>query len=139
LPHSDLNSLNQLAYEPFLRRVSTGADKPAVISRERTLNYGELETLSRAWAHELRDRGTCRDTPVAIVMEKGWEQVVGVLAVLRSGAPYLPVDADLPAARLEWILNSAGVKIALTQSRLDRSLQWPDGIERLSLDLADQP
>ena len=138
--HSNTQSYqSHLVYEPFLQSVKSRAEWPALISRRRTLTYAQLEQLSRGWARELQERGADRNTPVAIVMEKGWEQVVGVLAVLRAGAPYLPIDADLPTARIEWMLKNAGVRTVLTQSKLDVSLQWPDGIVRVALDVLNPP
>ncbi len=52
---------------------------------------------------------------VAVVMEKGWEQVVAVLAILEAGAAYLPVDPDLPQERRWLLLQRGEVEIVLTQ------------------------
>lgn len=76
---------------------------------------------------------------VAVVMEKGWEQVVAVLAVLQSSAAYLPIDSELPRERLWYLLAHGQVELVLTQSWLDARLRWPDGIRRLSVDAADTP
>ena len=55
-----------------------------------------------AW---LRQHGAQPNRLVAVVMEKGWEQVVAVLGVLKAGAAYLPVDAALPAERQQYLLG----------------------------------
>ncbi|MFD3530723.1 AMP-binding protein [Streptomyces sp. NPDC058664] len=71
---------------------------------------------------------------VAIVMDKGWEQAVAAYAVLFSGAAYLPVDPDLPGARVRHLLDRGEVDLVLTQARLDDALDWPTGPLRLCLD-----
>ena len=54
-------------------------------------------------------------------MEKGWEQVVGVLGVFLSGAAYLPIDPKLPQERLTFLLNHGEVEIALTQTWIEKT------------------
>jgi len=71
----------------------------ALLSPARTMLYGELLAESTAVADWLLRSGVRPGQPVAIVMRKGWEQVVAVLGTLLAGGAYLPVDADLPAQR----------------------------------------
>src|SRR5262249_38128270 len=84
----------------FLERAPAEPGAVAVLAADRVLDYGELEARSRAVAHWLRSAGIGRGDVVPVVMAKGWEQVVAVLAVLRSGAAYCPMDAALPGERL---------------------------------------
>jgi pyochelin synthetase len=93
-------------------------DRPAVVSERRTLTYAGLAGAAAAVAAELRARGCEPGDIVAIVMEKGWEQVAGVLGTLLAGCVYLPVDTNQPAARRERILDDAGALHVLTQSWL---------------------
>lgn len=112
--------------------------QPAVITATRSLSYAELH--QRAWqaAHWLR-RQDCRPNQlVAVVMEKGWEQVVGVLGVLFAGAAYLPIDPDLPEQRLLYLLEHGEVTTALTQSWVNDKLPWPEHVTRLCLDQDEQ-
>ena len=90
-------------------------DQPAVITKAWTLKYGELDAMARQLGHRLRELGAKPNTPVAIVMDKGWEQVVAVLGVLYSGAAYLPIDAGLPSARRRLLLERSGASLALIQ------------------------
>jgi amino acid adenylation domain-containing protein len=69
-------------------------------------------------------------------MEKGWEQVVGVLGVLHSGAAYLPLDAALPAERLAELLADGEVALAVTQAQRVAGLQWPAGVRPVVVDAA---
>ncbi|HEV2846501.1 MAG TPA: AMP-binding protein, partial [Thermoanaerobaculia bacterium] len=124
----------ELVVDLIRRRAGEQPDAPAVIHPEGTLSYGELLGLSSAWAAVLARQGARPGRPVALVLEKGWEQVVGVLATLQAGAAFLPVDPALPPLRLRRILESGGIELALTQTWLESSLPWPGGVRRLCLD-----
>ena len=71
---------------------------------------------------------------VAVVMEKGWEQVVATLAILQAGAAYLPISAELPGERIEQLLEDAAVKVVLTQSWVGGQVHWPADLIRLAVD-----
>jgi non-ribosomal peptide synthetase component F len=115
----------------FDLQVAQRADAPAVIAGGRELTYRELSRLANRVGHQLRAHGAQRNHLVAVVMEKGWEQVVAVLGVLRAGAAYLPIDPDLPQERIDFLLQHGQVALVLTQPRVDARLQWPAGVRRL--------
>jgi len=118
----------------FSDRAAQHPDRPAVIAPDRTLTYGELDRRSNQLAHRLREIGVARNELVAVVMEKGWQQVVAVLAILKSGAAYLPIDPDLPRQRMHHLLDRGQARATLTQVWLERELEWPPGIERLCVE-----
>jgi len=105
-----------------------------VISGSRVLSYRELLDLARGWGRRLRDLGASPNTLVAVVMEKGWEQIVAVLGALESGAAYLPIDANVPKERLWYMLENSEAKIVLTQSWIDQNFEWPDSVTRIQVD-----
>ena len=125
-----------LVHDLFLRQAEREPGRTAVISANRTLSYGELRSLSQVWAGRLRQLGARPNTLVAVVMEKGWEQMVAVMATLQSGAAYLPIDVGVPTERLHYLLKNGEAQVVLTQSWVDDRLQWPAGVTRLSLDVA---
>ncbi|MBW4511500.1 MAG: amino acid adenylation domain-containing protein [Scytonematopsis contorta HA4267-MV1] len=118
----------------FLSQVERRPQALAVIAPEGCLTYQELYQRSRYIGHRLRQLGVSSNSLVAVVMFKGWEQVVAVLAILMSGAAYVPVDPELPQQRREYLLTQGSVKLVLTQERLVRQLSMPEGIECLSVD-----
>ena len=118
----------------FERQAALAPERPAVIAPARTLCYGELERISNRLAWRLRERGARPNALIAVVMEKGWEQVAAVLAVLKAGAAYLPIDPGLPPERRNHLLAHGEAAVALTQGRLADSLEWPAGVERLAID-----
>ncbi|MEG5063358.1 amino acid adenylation domain-containing protein [Microcoleus sp. B3-A4] len=123
-----------LLHELFAQQVASRSQQSAVITSTRTLTYEELYRRSNQVAHRLRKLGTRPNHLVAVVMEKGWEQIVAVLGILASGAAYLPVDAALPKERLWYLLENGEVEIVLTQSQLNQRLEWPENVRRICLD-----
>jgi len=119
----------------FVKQAACQPHAPAVICASRTLTYEELDRRSDAVAQLVMERGAKPNTLVAVMMEKGWEQVVAALGILKAGAAYLPLDPTHPAERLGQIMRSSGVAVALTQSWLEERLTWPEGVERLYVDL----
>ncbi|NMO19733.1 non-ribosomal peptide synthetase, partial [Pyxidicoccus fallax] len=118
----------------FLRQAALRPEAPAIIAGERVLTYGELERRSARIASWLIAHGAAPERLVAIVAEKGPEQVIAALAILRAGAAYLPLDPALPTERLHDVLNEAQAELVLTQSHLDASLRWPELPRRLAVE-----
>jgi amino acid adenylation domain-containing protein len=128
----------------FLHQARQEPDLLAVSSPRQRLTYGELERSSRLLGRTLHQLGACPDTLVAVVMEKGWEQVVAVLGILRSGAAYLPIDPHLPQERLWYLLERGEVQLVVTEPWIEETSSWPAGIRCLSvstelLTCADEP
>ena len=107
------------------------ADHPAIVSPSYRLTYSELSQRSLQVAHWLRRHGATPNRLVAVVMDKGWEQVVAVLGVLRSGAAYLPIDPNLPKERLFYLLANGEVQLALTEPTIESLLNGLENIQRL--------
>jgi amino acid adenylation domain-containing protein len=74
----------------------------AVVIEENRLTYGELETRANQLAWALIRRGVKREQPVAVLMERSPELIIAMLAVLKSGGVYVPLDLNSPAERLVW-------------------------------------
>lgn len=135
--HSEINATpipNDLLHTLFNRRAKQQPDQVAVTSGDRTLTYSELHRQSHQIGHWLRQRGTRPNQLVAVLMEKGWEQIAAVLGVLQSGAAYLPIDPTLPLERLHYLLKDGEVSLVLTQSHLRDKLDLPDTLQYLCVD-----
>lgn len=113
-----LHEDGQCLHHPLAAAVARDPDAIAVIAPERTLDYGTLAGMASAVAHNVCDHGAGRNELVAIVMDRGWEQIVAALGIVAAGAAYLPLDAGLPAARQEAVLRDGNVRIVVTQPHL---------------------
>jgi amino acid adenylation domain-containing protein len=95
------------------------------VSREtRSLNYGDLNRRANQLAHHLQGRGVGPDVPVAICLERSIDMVLALLAVLKAGGAYLPLDPAYPRARIELLLTSARAPLILTRQGLLEHLQF---------------
>jgi len=127
----------EMLHTLFAKQVSARANESAVITSQRSLTYQELYELSNQLGHRLRSLGATPNQLIAVVMEKGWEQVVAVMGILASGAAYVPIDPRLPQERLLYLLENSQVEIVLTQSWLNGQLTWPGQVKRLCVDKED--
>ncbi|MEM7586881.1 MAG: amino acid adenylation domain-containing protein, partial [Acidobacteriota bacterium] len=114
----------------------------AVACEDLELTYGELEQRANQLAHTLRARGVQRETPVAIAIERSVEMVVGLLAILKAGGYYQPLDPTWPARRLQLMLEDTGARLAVTQPHLAACLEAPktglsNPIEMVFVDLKE--
>ncbi|MEM7760800.1 MAG: amino acid adenylation domain-containing protein [Cyanobacteria bacterium P01_A01_bin.40] len=124
----------EMLHTLFAAQVQERANEHAVISSQRTLTYQELYELSNQVGHKLRSWGATPNQLVAVVMEKGWEQIVAVMGILNSGAAYVPIAPNLPPERFAYLLEDSEVDIVLTQSKLNKKLSFPTGVKQLCLD-----
>ncbi|MBD3003664.1 non-ribosomal peptide synthetase [Streptomyces sp. 5-10] len=123
---------DRLVHDSFLEQVALRPSQPAVVAAGRTLSYAEVHREACRVAHWLREHGAGPGRPVAIVMDKGWEQIVAAYAVLYAGAPYLPIDPEVVAGRLRMLLDRCEVELVLTGRALREKI--PDDRVSLCLD-----
>jgi len=86
------------------------------------LTYGELNRRANQLAHHLQKLGTGPEKLIGLCLERSPEMIVGLLAVLKVGAAYVPLDPTYPPDRLAFMLSDADASILLTQTRLKSSL-----------------
>ncbi|MFF1379242.1 amino acid adenylation domain-containing protein [Streptomyces sp. NPDC058308] len=123
-----------LLQEAVARAAEPRPGHTAIVSGEHRISYGELMSRSRRIGRRLRELGARPGEPVAICMERGWEQPVGLLGVLESGAPWMPLDPGLPADRRERLLDMTGVRLVLTQRKVAGRWEWPRDVTVLAVD-----
>lgn len=102
-------------YQGILARAALAGGSPAVIGPEGALSFAELVEASSRLAAELQRQGLKTGEVAGVMMTKGWEQVVALLAIQRAGGAYLPVDSELPGKRIAYMFGDAGVRFCLVQ------------------------
>ncbi|MEU8659791.1 amino acid adenylation domain-containing protein, partial [Actinoplanes philippinensis] len=100
--------------ELFERWVRRAPDAPAVLHPGGTITYAELNSRANVLARELIRRGTGPESIVAIAVPKSPRALVAMLAVLKAGAAYLPIDVGYPADRIALMLGDARPDLVLT-------------------------
>jgi amino acid adenylation domain-containing protein len=108
-------------HERFERRAAERPEAPAVTFGGDTLSYGELNARANRLAHRLRALGVGPETRVGVCLERSAELVVAILAVLKAGGGYVPLDPAYPAERIAFVLEDAGAPVVVaTSGVLDR-------------------
>jgi amino acid adenylation domain-containing protein/non-ribosomal peptide synthase protein (TIGR01720 family) len=126
-----------LLHAGMLSAAARHAAAPALITAAGTVTHASLLMRATALAHELRTALLPDDALVAIVMEKGPEQVVAALAVLLAGRAFLPISAGQPDKRIAGIVDQAGVRVAITQARIERGRAWQAAVALFNAPEAD--
>lgn len=130
LPTGELHSF-------ALRSCRTAPDSPAVHDAEGTLSRAELDAASAALAGRLRELGIglTPDRPelVGVRVPRGRSQSVAVLAVLRAGGAYVPIDPSWPEARVRTVLRHSGARALVTGAELGTPGELPDGVPTVIL------
>ncbi len=90
----------------------------AAVAQGQCLSYAELNQRANALAHHLLDLGVRPDDRVAIIARRGLDTLVGLLAILKAGAAYVPLDPAHPAERLSYLLEDSAPIAVLTQRAL---------------------
>ena len=106
-------------HELFEEQVRRSPQATAVVFEKEELSYGELNARANRLAHYLRELGVQPDERVAICVERGFEMIVGLLAILKAGGGYVPLDPAYPEERLQYMLEDSAPILLLTQRHLE--------------------
>ncbi|CAL9648802.1 amino acid adenylation domain-containing protein [Streptomyces sp. enrichment culture] len=101
----------------FAARAAHTPDAPALLTDENTVTYAALDARANRLAHTLRERGVGPGSIVALVTERSPEMMTALLAVLKAGGAYLPIDPSYPQARIDHLLADSGARLVLHQAR----------------------
>jgi len=107
------------------------------MSEKEKLTYRTLNSRANQLAHHLSDLGVSSDEPVALVLDKSINLYVSILAVLKSGAGYLPITPNTPPERITQILHQAGVRMCISETEFSGSFQEDGLCTILNLDTVD--
>src|SRR5581483_10637379 len=97
-------------HELFAAQAAAAPGRVAVTGPDAELTYGELDERAERLAARLTRSGVERDTAVGVLLERSVDFVVTMLAILKAGGCYVPLDPNYPDARLRLMLDAAGVK-----------------------------
>ncbi len=104
----------------FEEQVERTPNNIAVVFEDKQLTYRELNEKANSLAFYLRNKGIKRNDIVGIMVNRSLDMIVSILAVLKSGGAYLPIDPTYPKNRIEYMLQDSNVKIILTQENILR-------------------
>jgi amino acid adenylation domain-containing protein/non-ribosomal peptide synthase protein (TIGR01720 family) len=123
--------------ELFEAQVMRTPEAIAVVHGHRELSYRELNVQANRLAHHLKDLNVKPNARVAVCLDRGIEAVVGLLAILKAGGTYVPLDPSYPVERLRFMLEDCEPTVVLTQGQLTE--RWAGrGKKYPTVDLAAQ-
>ncbi|GGM50627.1 hypothetical protein GCM10012275_21840 [Longimycelium tulufanense] len=118
----------------FEQQVTRSPNAVAVVCADRQLSYADLNAAANRLAHQLIAKGVRGEDVVAVALPRSVELVVSLLAVMKAGAAYLPLDADHPEDRLAYMLSDAGARTIVTIRELAGQLPDMPGVRHVVLD-----
>jgi amino acid adenylation domain-containing protein len=103
--------------EVFEAQAKQFAKKTALVFGTQEMSYAEMNSKANQLAHHLRRLGVQPETRIGICVDRSIELIVGLLAILKAGGCYVPLDPDHPNERLSYQLTDTGAAIVLVQER----------------------
>ncbi|HEX4961001.1 MAG TPA: amino acid adenylation domain-containing protein, partial [Thermoanaerobaculia bacterium] len=121
-------------HELFEAQADLTPDAAAVMAGGETLTYREVEARSNRLARHLRRLGVGPEVAVGLSLLRSAEGLVSLLAILKAGGVYVPLDAAYPRERRAWMLADAGVKVLVTREALRSELPVGPEVEVVAVD-----
>ncbi len=143
--HTDVDyPSDKTIYELFEDQVEKNSNHVALVNEDDQLTYKELNERANQLARHIRKRYKAitgqelvSDTLIALCLERSLDMVTGILAVMKSGGAYVPMDPGYPDERFKHILSDTDSKLVVTQSHLEQKLRDVIDIELVSIDEQD--
>ena len=98
----------------FEKQVEKTPDDIAIVFEDKEMTYRELNERANSLAYKLRENEVTNNTVVGILLERSFEMLISMLAVLKSGGAYIPIAPDYPKDRIEYMLEDSEATIILT-------------------------
>ena len=105
-------------FEPISKQVQLTPNAVAIRCEHQTMTYLELEHAVNKLACFLIGEGIEAEEKVGVIFERGIEMVISLLAIMKAGAVYVPIDPTLPHERRAYIVEQSNIKIALTNTKI---------------------
>ena len=100
-------------------QVERAPNAVAVIFEESSsITYRELNERANQLAHELRKHGAGPDQLIGMCLNRSIDMIVALLAIIKAGAAYVPIDPDLPSERLRYMIEDSGARLLVTERNL---------------------
>ncbi|MCX4863848.1 MULTISPECIES: non-ribosomal peptide synthase/polyketide synthase [unclassified Streptomyces] len=100
----------------FAEQVARAPEAVALVCGDERTTYGELDARTSRLAHALRTHGVGPETRVGVCLPRGTEPIVALLAVLKAGGVFVPLDTSYPAERLSYMVQDSGVELLLADA-----------------------
>lgn len=114
VPYAKDATIQQLFEQQVLRT----PDHPALVFGSEHLTYAQLNEKANRLAGTLIAKGVQADEVIGLMADRSFEMIIGLLGILKAGGAYVPIDPEYPQDRVNYMLESSGAKLLLTQTHL---------------------
>lgn len=118
----------------FEEQVEKTPDAVALVFENKVMTYRELNQRTNSLAYYLRNKGVERNTIVGIIVNRSFEMIVSILAVLKAGGAYIPIDPEYPAERITYMLENSKSKFLLSTKSLQETNNFEQEIIEVDLE-----
>ncbi|WP_291584148.1 amino acid adenylation domain-containing protein [Clostridium sp. UBA6640] len=125
---------NKTLHKLFEEQVEKTPNNIAIMYENEEITYKDLNSRANSLAHVLKDKGIKANNIVAISVERSVEMIVGIFAILKSGAAYLPIDSSYPEERIEYILEDSKPAIVLVEDKVVSKISYESEIININDD-----
>lgn len=115
---------NKTISQLFEEQVQKTPNNIALVFEDKTLTYRELNEKANSLAYYLRKNDVGRNNIVGIMVNRSFEMIISILAVLKSGATYIPIDPTYPSDRIEYMLDNSKAQLLLTNNNLFNNINF---------------
>ncbi|NEW06407.1 amino acid adenylation domain-containing protein [Paenibacillus sp. SYP-B3998] len=109
-------------HQLFEEQAERNPDAVAVVFENQQLTYGELNERANRLARTLRTVGVQADNLVGLMADRSLDMIVGILAILKSGGAYVPIDPEYPEERIRYMIEDSGTQVMLAQRHLQERI-----------------
>ena len=110
-------------HELIAQQAQARPDRTALVFGTQRMSYGELNACANQLARHLLAQGVQRDDRVGIAAERSLDMLVGLLAIMKTGAAYVPLEPTLPADRLQYMIEDSGLQLLVLQPKFRNDLR----------------
>jgi amino acid adenylation domain-containing protein/non-ribosomal peptide synthase protein (TIGR01720 family) len=116
--------IDKTIFQIFEEQVEKTPNNIAISFNSVELTYDELNCKANQLARKLRERGVKTQSKVAIMAAHSCEMVIAILAIIKAGAAYVPIDGNYPAERIEYMISDSGVSLILTNYKINHDISF---------------
>lgn len=126
---------NKNVVKAFKEMVKKYPEKVAIVFEKREMTYKELDEKSNILANSLKDEGANARDIIGICLNRSLELAIGLLAILKIGCAYLPIDPEYPKDRIEYMLSDSNAKILLSNKKTQNVINKNFEIRKIDIGL----
>ncbi|MEC2114369.1 amino acid adenylation domain-containing protein, partial [Bacillus paralicheniformis] len=128
---------NKTLHELFEEQAMKTPDHTALVFGAQRMTYRELNEKANQTARLLREKGIGRGSIAAMIAERSFEMIIGIIGILKAGGAYLPIDPETPKDRMAFMLSDTKAAVLLTQGKAADGIDCEADIVQLDKEASD--